>query len=143
MEAQPVDGLWAPWGCQAAPGLEQLSWAEPGALQASLAGTCGDAYFYGGGDDGSKLLFFKEFGLQIEQDGRYRALVDQGGGNAEPLFVRIESCPGTEFASLLVEAGTPGSMPFYAGQHFVRVYYPRDLDLVGEPRLEIEFVGPY
>ena len=138
MSSQPVTGLQVPSGCVEDPSLETISLTESGSLEAPLAGACGDPHFYGFGFEHPAPGFDKQFVLEVDVEGSYALTVQGPHVDTGPLVVQLESCPGTEFVYMWVEAGDVGLGTLGAGRHSLRVYYPPRPEPVGEAEISLK-----
>ncbi|PCC72081.1 hypothetical protein SAMN02745121_01290 [Nannocystis exedens] len=135
MELQPITGQF-PWYCDG----EEVPWPDPGDLEVTLRGSCGDGFFWSEGLVEGVPSRWKDFVLDVPEAGIYTLTASTVTSETAGIFAVLDGCVGTESGNILVSDGVPGINRLGPGRHLLRVGLPAD---AAEPgmiaNLKLEF----
>lgn len=127
-------------GCDEGP---ELSWADEGLLDTTLAGACGDPWFFGAGIVEGRMGFFGYYVVEVPRAGQYELTVGAATGAPAPLRGVLAGCSFELVGSQLVSLnGKTSSAPLQAGRHTLLVAFPPQSVARGEAAVRLAYVGP-
>lgn len=129
----PIEGVAGELGGCASENV--LEWTEPGVIETTVSGACGDGSFVGFGSG-----FYKAYVFDVAEAGMYRLTLT--GPASEPLSAQVFGCPG-EFG--LSGYGSYDGQTVHdmrPGRHVVYVNFPPGPEMKGEARLKLELQQP-
>ena len=140
MELIPISGAWLPWGCSF--GEIAVTWKEPGLLNATLAGSCGDGDFYGGGFAEGQFGFSKVYTVEVKKEAVYELSLRGKTGEPGKWAATLSSCPGTDSGDVYASSEHSREKLLRRGLYSLRVDFPSASEARGEVQLKLRSLDP-
>lgn len=127
-------------GCDEAP---ELSWTGPEVLETTVAGECGDPWFYGAGLIKGRSGFSGYYLVDVPQAGEYQLTVDAVAGAPTPLRGLLLPCSFDLLGSGVASRnGDTGIGQLKAGKHTLFIGFPARSEARGDAAVRLEYIGP-
>lgn len=140
MEQQSIAGKF-PWYCDG----EEIPWPNPGDLEVTLRGSCGDGFFWSEGRVEGVPSQWKDFVLDVPAAGIYTLTVSTVTGKTAGTFAVLDGCAGTKSGNILTSDGVSGTNRLGPGRHHLRLGFPADASepaMIANMKLEFHPLPP-
>ena len=127
-------------GCDDA---QTLEWTDDGLLERTIAGECGDPWFYGPGGVPGQASFYGRYIVEVPEAGYYDLTVGAVAGGPAPLRGLLTLCTWADASSGVASLdGKMGHALLQAGRHSLAIGFPPRSEARGEATVRLEYVGP-